>query len=100
MTNYFNKAAFAAPATTQPFGNLGRNIARTESMFNFDLAMHKEFPLWWESGRLQFRSEFFNLFNVTNLGAANQDFSSSNFGKITGLSGEARQIQFAMKLVF
>jgi len=100
VTNYFNKAAFAAPATTQPFGNLGRNIARTESMFNFDLAMHKEFPLWWESGRLQFRSEFFNLFNVTNLGAANQDFSSSNFGKITGLSGEARQIQFAMKLVF
>jgi hypothetical protein len=99
-SNYFNKAAFALPSYTSPFGNLGRNIARTESIFNFDFGLHKEFPLWWESGRLQFRSEFFNLFNTTNLGAPSQNVSNANFGTITGLSSPARQIQFALKLVF
>ncbi len=98
--NYFNKAAFAIPSYTSPFGSLGRNIARTEPIYNFDLGLHKEFKLWGESGRLQFRSEFFNLFNTTNLGAPAQNFSSGNFGTITSLSSPARQIQFALKLVF
>jgi hypothetical protein len=98
--NYFNKAAFATPATNILFGSLGRNIARTESIFNFDLGLHKEFPLFWESWRLQFRSEFFNLFNTTNLGAPASNISNTNFGQITTLSSPARQIQFALKLVF
>jgi hypothetical protein len=97
---YFNRAAFAIPGINQPFGNLGRNIARTEPIFNFDLGLHKEFPLWSESTRLQFRSEFFNLFNTTNLGAPAQNVSNANFGAITTLSSPARQIQFALKLVF
>jgi len=97
---FFNRAAFSLPDSSQPFGALGRNIARTESIFNFDLGVHKEFPLWWESGRLQFRSEFFNLFNTTNLGAPAQNFSNANFGAITTLSSAARQIQFGLKLVF
>lgn len=97
---YFNRAAFAIPSSSQPFGNLGRNVARTESIFNFDLGLHKEFPLWGESTRLQFRSEFFNLFNTTNLGAPSQNVSNGNFGTITSLSSPARQIQFALKLVF
>lgn len=97
---WFNPAAFALPDFTQPFGNLGRNVARTESIYNFDLGLHKEFPLMWETWRLQFRSEFFNLFNTTNLGAPAQTFGNSNFGTITSLSSPARQIQFALKLVF
>jgi hypothetical protein len=99
-SNYFNKAAFALPGISEPFGNLGRNIARTEPIFNFDLGLHKEFPLWRESWRLQFRSEFFNLFNTTNLGAPAQNASNANLGTITSLSSPARQIQFALKLVF
>jgi hypothetical protein len=99
-TAYFNRSAFALPGISEPFGNLGRNIARTESIFNLDLGLHKEFRLWWEDGRLQFRSEFFNLFNTTNLGAAQGNVLANNFGTITGLSSPARQIQFALKLVF
>ncbi|MBL8210914.1 MAG: TonB-dependent receptor, partial [Bryobacterales bacterium] len=99
-TNYFNRAAFAVPPINQPFGTLGRNIAQTEGIFNFDLGLHKEFPLWSESSRLQFRSEFFNLFNTTNLGAPGQTITNANFGQITSLSSPARQIQFALKLVF
>ncbi len=98
--NYFNRAAFAIPGIDQPFGSLGRNIARTESIFNFDMGLHKEFPLWSEATKLQFRSEFFNLFNTTNLGSPGQTFGNANFGVITGLSSQARQIQFALKLVF
>ncbi len=99
-SSYLNRAAFALPGISDPFGNLGRNVARTESIFNFDLGLHKEFPLWSESSRLQFRSEFFNLFNTTNLGSPAQNVSNANFGVITGLSSPARQIQFALKLLF
>jgi hypothetical protein len=99
-TAWFNRSAFAIPPSNQPFGNLGRNIGRTEPIYNFDLGMHKDFRLWSESSRLQFRSEFFNLFNVTNLGAPAQNVSNGNFGTITSLSSPARQIQFALKLVF
>jgi hypothetical protein len=104
--NYFNKAAVAAPDRqnvndpSHPFGNLGRNVARTESIFNFDGGAHKEFSLPMETWRIQFRAEFFNLFNTTNLGAANANVSSTAFGTITGLSSPARQIQFALKLTF
>ena len=104
--NYFNKAAVAAPDRqnvndpSHPFGNLGRNVARTESIFNFDGGAHKEFSLPMETWRIQFRAEFFNLFNTTNLGAANSNVSSTAFGTITGLSSPARQIQFALKLTF
>lgn len=98
--NWFNRAAFALPAINAPFGTLGRNIASTEPIYNFDLGLHKNFRLWSEASRIEFRSEFFNLFNTTNLGAPGQTFGNANFGTITGLSSPARQIQFALKLVF
>lgn len=103
---YFNNAAFSAPSVatpndpSQPFGNLGRNVAHTEAIFNLDLGAHKDFALPWESTRIEFRAEFFNLFNTSNLGAAQGNVLANNFGTITGLSSPARQIQFALKLVF
>jgi hypothetical protein len=106
VSNYFNRDAIAAPDRqnpgdpTQPFGNLGRNAGRTPAIYNFDLGAHKDFNLPWEGFRLQFRSEFFNLLNQTNLGAANGNVTANAFSTITGLSSPARQIQFALKLVF
>ena len=44
--NYLNKAALSIPTlVSQPFGNLGRNVVRTDSLFNLDLGVHKTFPL-------------------------------------------------------
>lgn len=106
VQNYFNKSSVVAPNSqnandpSRPFGNLGRNVGRTEALFNFDGGAHKDFPLPWEDTRIEFRAEFFNMFNVTNLGAASSNVSSNNFGTITGLASPARQIQFALKLVF
>jgi hypothetical protein len=106
VSNYFNKAAIKAPSDptindpSRPFGNLGRNVATTHAIFNLDLGAHKDFPLPWEGKRIEFRSEFFNLLNKTNLGAAQGNVLNNAFGTITSLSSPARQIQFALKLVF
>ncbi len=105
-TNYLNKAAVVAPNVanandpTRPFGNLGRNVAVSPAIYNFDGGLHKEFPMPWETMNLQFRAEFFNLFNKSNLGAPNSNVTNTNFGTITSLASPARQIQFALKLVF
>lgn len=98
-TNYFNRAAFGNPSTAILFGSMGRNRGIGPGLVNFDGGAHKEFA-FTERIRLQFRGEFFNLFNKTNFGSPNSNISNSNFGTITGLASPARQIQFALKLVF
>jgi hypothetical protein len=52
---------------------------------------------------IQFRAEFFNVFNNVNLGGPSTSVSSGNFGRITGLSGvfgAPRIVQFGLKFVF
>ena len=98
--DYFVRSCLAAPPVTAPFGNAGRNIARSNSYFNFDLGVHKQFRLPInEQTRLEFRAEFFNLFNRTNFQAANSDINSAAFGNISN-TFPARQIQLALKFTF
>jgi Carboxypeptidase regulatory-like domain/TonB-dependent Receptor Plug Domain/TonB dependent receptor len=98
--DYFNVACVSRPATTSPFGNAGRNIARSDSYFNFDLGVQKQFRLpITEFTRIEFRAEFFNLFNRTNFQAANSDVTSAAFGLISS-SFPARQVQVAVKVMF
>lgn len=99
-SNYLNRAMVQVPTNpSQPFGNAGRNIVRGPGLFQLDLGLHKEFQLWSERTRLQFRTEAFNLTNKTNFTAPASNISSSNFGTITS-TFPARQVQFALKLVF
>ena len=108
--NYLNPLAAAVPTDrSQPFGTAGRNIVRGPSFYQADLGLHKAFPLWKESTKLEFRMEAFNLFNRTNFttpdsNASNIKFDTAgvytgSYGKITGTFA-ARQIQFALKLIF
>jgi hypothetical protein len=92
---YFNKAAFVQnpPGT---FGTVGRNIMRGPGMAGVDFGLAKNFEIR-ERVRLQFRSEFFNLFNRVNLGNPNTNASSNQFGVITG-AGSPRVVQLALKL--
>jgi hypothetical protein len=100
ITNYFNLVNVLVPTdVTHPYGNAGRNIGRSNAFFNLDSGIHKQFTLWNESSKLEFRSEFFNTLNKTNFSAANGDRSSSSFGKITSTL-PARQVQFALRLIF
>jgi outer membrane receptor protein involved in Fe transport len=98
--DYFNPSCFSIPQPYSPFGSAGRNIARSNSYFNFDLGLHKQFKLpITDETRLDFRAEFFNLFNKTNFNAPNSDPSNANFGRISS-TGPARQIQLAVKVHF
>ena len=98
--NFFEKANITQPTDpAQPFGNLGRNIARGFPMYTADMGLHKSFPVWKEGKRIEFRSEFFNLLNKTNFGAPNSDRANSGFGRISS-TFPARMIQLALKFSF
>jgi hypothetical protein len=100
VTNYFNKANVLVPTdVSKPFGNAGRNIARAPAFYQLDMGMHKDFRLFREENKLEFRAEFFNLFNKTNFQTANGQVNSTSFGTISS-TWPARQIQFGLKLYF
>ncbi|MGH8245595.1 MAG: hypothetical protein ACREUU_04100, partial [Gammaproteobacteria bacterium] len=96
----FNPAAFIdAPAFA--FGNVGRLLPdnRGPYLHEWDMAVMKDISLR-ERWRLQFRAEFFNVFNQVNLdNPAGTTFGQPNFGRITG-SEDARIIQFGLKLYY
>jgi hypothetical protein len=81
-----------------PFGNLGRNAFRAPGFEQLDVALDKTFQIH-EDIRLQFRSEFFNVLNHTNFGIPDTKTTDAAFGTIRS-TYPARQIQFALKLLF
>jgi hypothetical protein len=98
INSYFAGYTFTTPPASAPFGDLGRNAFRGPGLENWDLAANKLFRIT-ERFNLQFRSEFFNVLNHTNLGLPNPVTTSPAFGTIR-TTYPARQIQFAMKLMF
>jgi len=59
-----NPAAFSIPLPGT-FGDLPRNALRGPNFKQFDLVFNKRFPIT-ESTNLEFRTEIFNIFNMTN----------------------------------
>jgi len=80
------------------FGSLGRNVFHGPSFFNSDFSVIKRIRMG-EQRNIEFRSEFFNIFNRANFFNPNGSISSSSFGRITGTSNP-RLIQFALKYNF
>jgi len=86
-----------------------RNLFRTPGFWNFDMGLYKSFKLPREGMALQFRSEFFNLFNHSNLyvqpgtnfftGADNSSVFGSK-GLPPGGGKDRRNIQLALRLSF
>ena len=64
-----------------------------------DMSAYKTFP-FLESRALEFRAEFFNLFNHTNYSLPNTSVDNGSFGVITTAAGQGREIQFALKVTF
>ena len=98
VNTYFAGYTFTVPPANAPFGNLSRNAFRTPGLGQLDLGVNKSFRIH-EAIRLQFRSEFFNVLNHTNFGPPNATATNSAFGTIR-TTYPARQIQFALKLIF
>jgi hypothetical protein len=104
----FNPACFSsAPPVAGGVlvGNSGRNRFYGPGITTVDFSMFKNFR-FLEKRRLQFRAEFFNLFNHPNFAApnflndANNSIGTSNAGVIGSTSTSSRQIQLGLKLVW
>jgi Carboxypeptidase regulatory-like domain len=87
------------------FGTLGRNTFRGPAYYEFDFSLIKTTPIGHrESGLeradLQFRGEFFNLFNIVNMGLPANIIKGTGFGMISKTAGTSRQIQFSLKVIY
>lgn len=94
---WFKTTAFGvnAPGT---YGNTGKGILNGPRDFNTDLAAMKTTKV---SDRLslEFRGEFYNVFNNVNFGLPDNEVGDSDFGQITS-AADPRIIQFALKMLF
>ena len=111
IAEWINPAAFAIPAGE--FGTAPRDLFRGPGTWQFDLGLGKHIPLT-ERASLEFRSEFFNVFNHPQLGPPQATFNPSNttgFGSIISTvntttpispvgSGTPREIQFVLRVAF
>jgi carboxypeptidase family protein/TonB-dependent receptor-like protein len=97
ILQYFNPSLFV-PNAVGTFGNTGRNILRGPGFFNTDFGVVKDTRIT-ERARLQFRAEFFNIFNSVNFGQPDSSIADSTVGQIFS-AGSPRILQFALKFIF
>jgi hypothetical protein len=99
--------AFTAGKTIYHFGSFGRNTVIGPRFNNTDFSVIKR-TKFGESQLIEFRAEFFDVFNHANFGQPGRvaQLASTSFGVIsntrfpTGDSGSSRQVQFALKYKF
>jgi hypothetical protein len=86
------------------FGTLGRNTFRGPGYHDLDVALIKDTPFGHrgnaEFGTLEFRAEFFDVFNIVNFGLPSNIVRGSGFGIISKTAGTSRQIQFSLKMIY
>ena len=101
--DYFNTSVFAPPPVLGNgtyFGNSPRNFITGPGFWNTDLSVAKVLPIR-EPMRLEFRVEFFNLFNHPNFGNPGSNLSTpSSFGVISSTVSSPRILQLALKFRF
>jgi hypothetical protein len=102
VEGWFDTTVFTPVAR---FGSLGRNVVIGPGFNNTDFSVIKNTKVS-EAVWVQFRAEFFDLFNHPNFGQPGNVVGTPAFGRITntrfptGESGSSRQVQFALKLMF
>jgi hypothetical protein len=105
---YFNIPVHIAGGTGPNqgrFGTLGRDTFRGPAYYDYDFAMIKDTPFGRRASGaermdVQFRGEFFNLFNIVNMGLPSNILTGSGFGEISKTAGTSRQIQLSLKLIY
>ncbi|HUJ94125.1 MAG TPA: TonB-dependent receptor [Terriglobales bacterium] len=105
---FFNTCAFVDNQIAFTFGDAGRNIVRGPGLQNWDFSIFKMFPIR-EQMRVEFRAEFFNVWNHENpviepLGLISEEpqpveFGTPQFGFPQG-ARDPRFVQFALKFYF
>ena len=101
LNGWFNTSCFTFPGN-YAFGNEPRVDANitSEGIDNYDFAAMKSTSLSGESVNLQFRAEFFNIFNRVQFAPPVGQQGSSNFGQILSQVDQPREIQFSLRINF
>lgn len=100
IARWFDTSVFTQPEPFT-FGTTGRTLpdVREPGLVNFDFSAMKNFPVT-ERVRIQFRAEFFNLFNTPQFGRPGTVLGNAQFGIIGSQANSPRQVQFGLKLLF
>jgi Carboxypeptidase regulatory-like domain len=96
---WINPACFVAPAAGL-LGNANRVPVSGPGFVNTDFSVIKQFALPREGMGLNFRAEFFNLFNHAQFGMPVNDISAPGFGSVNSTVNNPRVVQFGLKLTF
>jgi len=98
-TRYINPACFVHAAQGE-LGNASRVPVYGPDFVNTDFSVIKQFKLPWENMGLNFRAEFFNLFNHAQFGMPLNDINGFGFGAVNSTVNNPRLVQFGLKLTF
>ncbi len=96
---WINASCFAAPAPGQ-LGNASRVPVVGPDFVNTDFSVIKQIALPRKEMGLNFRAEFFNLFNHAQFGSPVNDVSASGFGAVNSTVNNPRLVQLGLKLTF
>jgi hypothetical protein len=96
---WINPACFVA-STPGQLGNASRVPVTGPGFVNTDFSVIKQFALPREGMGLNFRAEFFNLFNHPQFGSPIGDISSPGFGSVNSTVNNPRVVHFGLKLTF
>ena len=94
---YFNKSAFTSEGLGM-VGNSNRRFFHGPGFNNFDFGLHKDTKIR-ESMTVQFRAEFFNIFNHTQFNNPNGTYNSSLFGLVSSAK-DPRIGQMSLKFLW
>jgi hypothetical protein len=98
IDHWFNTDAFALAARYQ-WGTAGRNTVIGPGINNWDFSAFKTFSLD-EKRKLQFRAEFFNLFNHAEFGFPGSSIATAQFGRISSTTRDPRDTQMSLKFLW
>ncbi len=96
---WINSSCYVAPPVGQ-LGNASRVPAIGPDFVNTDFSVIKQFALPRKEMGLNFRAEFFNLFNHAQFGSPVNDVSAFGFGSVNSTVNNPRLVQLALKLSF
>jgi hypothetical protein len=96
---WINAACFVAPPPGE-LGNAKRVPITGPDFVNSDFSIIKQFALPRREMGLNFRAEFFNLFNHPQFGSPVADINQAGFGAVNSTVNNPRLIQLALKLSF
>ena len=96
---FINASCFVAPPAGE-LGNASRVPVTGPDFVNSDFSVIKDFAVPWHEAGLNFRAEFFNLFNHPEFGMPINDINAPGFGAVNSTVNNPRLVQLALKLSF